>query len=132
MEDNQLAFLDTNFRVNEDGSLETTVYRKKTHTNQYLHFESHHPLSHKLGVVRTLMDRCDAIVSTTEDQKAEEDIITGALKTCGYPSWSITKVKRQITTKKTIGKPKALNATSPEVMWSSHMSKDCQRNSAAY
>ena len=53
-----------------------------------------------------MKDRCDAIVTRTEDQKAEENIITGALKTCGYPNWSITKVKRQIATKKAVGKPK--------------------------
>ena len=45
------------------------VYRKKTHTDQYLNFESHYPLPHKLGVIRTLYDRCDNIVTDPDDVK---------------------------------------------------------------
>ena len=52
----------------EYGSLKVTVYRKDTHTYQYLHYTSHHP---KLGVVRTLYERSDNIVTDSEDQKKE-------------------------------------------------------------
>ena len=50
----QLAFLDVLISRNPDGSMDTTVYRKPTHTNKYLDFSSHHPLAHKIAVVRTL------------------------------------------------------------------------------
>ena len=41
----QLAFLDTKITRKEGGSLDVTIYRKPTHTDQYLHFDSHHLVS---------------------------------------------------------------------------------------
>ena len=49
--------------VKKNGSIKTKVYHKETHTDQYLHFNSNHPLEHKRGVVKTLMHRVDTIVS---------------------------------------------------------------------
>ena len=55
---------------------------------------------HKLGVVRTLLDRCDAIVSDPTDAKQEEQTIADALKVCGYPKWTFKKVRDQMEIKK--------------------------------
>ncbi|KAI8513882.1 hypothetical protein Bbelb_082060 [Branchiostoma belcheri] len=49
--DNMLPFLDTKTIVEEDGNLRFEVYRKPTHTDQYLAFDSHHPLEHKLATL---------------------------------------------------------------------------------
>ena len=41
-EDGSIPFLDMLVFPDEEGWLKTTVYRKPTHTNQYLHWDSHH------------------------------------------------------------------------------------------
>ena len=46
---NGMPFLDVRFTRKEDGSVKSTVHRKKMHTDQYL---DHHPKHQKLGVVR--------------------------------------------------------------------------------
>ena len=71
--DGKIPFLDTLLVRDEDGGLKLQVYRKKTHRDQYLNFSSHHPLHHKLGVVHTLMDRCDNIVTIPQDQQKESE-----------------------------------------------------------
>ena len=77
--------MDAKVSRQEDGSMKVEVYRKKTHTDQYLNFESHHPLQHKLGVVRTLYDRCDNIVTQPTDAVKETGHVNKALGACGYP-----------------------------------------------
>ena len=64
-----LPFLDCLVSLKEDGSLSTSVYRKPTHTDQYLQFDSHHPLIHKLGVIRTLEHRANTVISEIKEQK---------------------------------------------------------------
>ena len=78
-----------------------------THTDQYLSFQSHHPVQHKLAVIRTLLERSDSIVTEEEDRKQEEEHIRTALHTCGYPDWAIKKVKEQMNRKKAIRKDKS-------------------------
>ena len=50
----QLAFLDVLISQNPGGPIDTTVYRKQTHTNNYFDISSHHSIAHKIAVVRTL------------------------------------------------------------------------------
>ena len=90
-----LPMLDARMCREDSGTVSVEVYRKKTHTDQYLAFTSNHPLNHKLSVVRTLIDRSNTIVTKQEKRTQEEEHIRGALQKCGYPRWTIDKVKEQ-------------------------------------
>ena len=64
--DGSLPFLDILITPHKDGRLDTTVYRKPTHTNQYLHWDSHHTISSKYSVVGTLHHRAKTICSNRQ------------------------------------------------------------------
>ena len=73
-EDGALPFLDILVSPEEDGSLSTSVYRKPTHTDLYLQWESHHPLSAKYTVIGTLQHRANTISSNTQLLQKEQNI----------------------------------------------------------
>ncbi|XP_072046801.1 uncharacterized protein [Amphiura filiformis] len=98
--DNKLAFLHCHVQINNERKLTTVVYRKPTHTDHYLQFGSHHPLVHKLGVIRTLHYREETIISEEINIPYEKDHIDGALRKCGYPDWAFEQAKRKIDAKK--------------------------------
>jgi len=87
------------------------VYRKKSHTDHYLNFGSHHPLNHILAVIRTLLERCYSIVTEEDDRKKEEEHVAKALRTCGYPPWTIDRVKQDIVEKSLMDEAKKVKRT---------------------
>ncbi|XP_072041346.1 uncharacterized protein [Amphiura filiformis] len=86
-EDGQLPFLDTLIVRASDGSVKVKIFRKPTHTDQYLSFASHHPLEHKLSVIKTLLYRSE-IVTDPED-RAEE------IEHCGYRDWTFFRAQEK-------------------------------------
>ena len=52
---NTISFLDVKIiRHSINNSLSTSIFKKSTHTDRYLHFNSHHPKNQKLTVAKTL------------------------------------------------------------------------------
>ena len=82
--------LDAHISRKGDGGVKVQVYKKETHTDQYLSCCSHNLLNHKLGVIRTLYEWCDNIVTVMEEAYMAAEIIhmDKALGRCGYPKWS--------------------------------------------
>ena len=83
--DQSLPMLDTLTHRDNEGCLSFSVYRKPTHTDQYLQFGSNQPLQHKLGVVKTLIHRCHTICSTEEAKIKELEHLQKVLAVSGYP-----------------------------------------------
>lgn len=63
---NSLAFPVCAVHTEDDRSLDIEVYRKPTHRDQYLLFDSHHPLKHKLGVITTQHHQAHNMPTRTE------------------------------------------------------------------
>ena len=99
-QDGKLPFLDLLLVRTDNDGLKFLIYRKPTHIDQYLNFYTHHPIEHKLSVVRTLMERSQCMVSDVVDKKHKDAHVEDALRVCGYPEWSFDKVKSQMEQKK--------------------------------
>ena len=66
--DNTIPFVDTSVTEDSDGYLCTSVYRKPTHTDQYLAYDLHHPQSVKrAGIVKYPYDRSKQLNETNND-----------------------------------------------------------------
>ena len=91
--DGSMPFLDTLVTINEDGSLNTKVYRKPTHTDLYLQWDSHHSIAAKYSVMNTLHHRAKAVCCTKQLLKEEEDHLQRVLTENNCPMWVLNRVK---------------------------------------
>ena len=78
-EDGSITFLEMLNIPEEDGRLSTTVYRMPTHTDLYLHWDSHHAISSKYSVVGTLYQRAKPFCYRPEQLQKEEQHLSQAL-----------------------------------------------------
>ena len=96
-DDGSIPFLDSLITPNHDGSLQTKVYRKPTHTNQYLKWDSNHAISNKYSVISSLLHTAKNICSSQELLNQEQKQIQDALTLCKYPMWAINRMKTKIS-----------------------------------
>ena len=97
-----IPFLDTSVSRDSNGLLTTTVYRKPTHTDQYLAYDSHHPQSVKRGIVKCLYDRAKHLTPKPSAISKEKTLLSSALVSNGYPSSFVRKLTK--TTRPTANK----------------------------
>ena len=83
--DGSLPFLDTLIKRKSDGSLDITMYRKTTHTDRYLHFNSHHSPHVKRGLIKCLSNRASSIVKDSTQLTKEHTHLSKVLRLNGYP-----------------------------------------------
>ena len=91
---NKLAFLDTAVSREPDGRLTTSVYRKPTHTDQYLAYDSHHPQSVKRGIVKCLYERAKRLVTKPSVISEEKKHLSSVLASNGYPFSFLQKLTK--------------------------------------
>ncbi|XP_053406480.1 uncharacterized protein LOC128559257 [Mercenaria mercenaria] len=123
-EDGKIPFLDTCIHVEDDGSTRVTVYRKPTHTDQYLNFNSNHHLEHKRSVVRTLLHRANTLVTNESDKKKEIEHVKTALRANGYPEWIFqlpNKKSQQDKTQNSATKERRVNVGMPYIRGTSEV-----------
>ena len=94
--DGSIPFLDTIVKPEADGTLSINVYRKPTHTDQYLQWDSHPHLSAKFRVIHTISHRVCTVCSKSELLQQEKDHLRKALTKCKYPKWALDKVEKRL------------------------------------
>ena len=92
----ELAFLDTLLKRN-NGEVSVLVHRKPIHTDQYLHYSSHHQTSWKVSVVSSLFNRVYTNITSKDDLHKENTRIKQVLKENGYQEIIISEVFKKIT-----------------------------------
>ena len=80
-----MPFLDIRFTCEQNRTLPTMVYRKPTHTDQYLHWDSHHNLPARYSVLNNLTHRVRAVYSNPQILQKEEEHIREAFKDAIMP-----------------------------------------------
>ena len=88
--------MDTIVKPEADGTLSIIVYRKPTHTDQYLQWDSHHHLSAKFSVIHTLFHRASPVCSKPELLQQEKDHLRKVPTKCKYPKWALDKVEKRL------------------------------------
>ena len=117
--DGAMPFLDILVTPGRDGSLSTSVYRKPTHTDLYLQWDSHHTLTSKYSVIGTLHHRAQTICSNPQLLQKEEQHLKKALMNCKYPTWALNRI--QMKTKKQDNHQVTTNKTSIKQQKKSHI-----------
>ena len=113
--DKTIPFLNTTVTRDSDGLLTTTVYRKPTHTDQYLAYDSHHPQSVKpRGIVKCLYDRAEHLMTKSSVISEEKKYLSSVLVSNGYPYLFVRKLAK--TTRVTANKEPAQEFKSTAVL----------------
>ena len=107
-QDNQISFLDALITRSHGNNLEVDVYRKPTHTDRYLDFNSHHDIKHKISTARTLLHRAKTLPTKHTSKQDELNHITTTLKCNGYPDKIIKQTLKDLTANKREPSPEEL------------------------
>jgi hypothetical protein len=86
-------------------------YRKKTHTDQILNYNSNHPTQHKVNCIKTLFNRIDTHCNTDQSKQDERKYLYSTFYKNDYPLDFINKVLQH----KQLTNPDRLNQTKTRI-----------------
>ena len=104
--DKKLPFLDCLISRKQNQTIETSVYKKKTHTGQYINFNSNQPIAVKLSTIKTLTRRANTICSNDIDLKVELEYIQRTMELNDFPKKLIQKTIKNTLNRETENKNK--------------------------
>ena len=82
-ENGKIPFLDCLF-TRDNNKLQTTVYRKLTHTDRLLDQSSYNPTSHKATTIRTLTRRAQLVCDSLDSLQDETDYLYNVFSKNNY------------------------------------------------
>ena len=80
----------------------TKVYRKPTHTQQYINWDSNHPKNMLLGVLKGLIHRALVLCDKKEDLLEELALLKDVFLSNGYPEKLVLKTLEDSWAKETL------------------------------
>ena len=98
-DDGSISFPGTLVSLGPSNTLITSVYRKPTHTGQYLQWDSNQTSPAKYSVYITLAHRTRVVCTSQSGLKQEENHIKQALLRCNYPPWAVKRLHTKINTR---------------------------------
>ncbi|KAI5743391.1 hypothetical protein M8J77_017676 [Diaphorina citri] len=96
--DNQIPFLDVLITRKTPTTIELSVYKKPTHSNTYVNYNSNCNPSVKKALIKTLKKRAEKICTNQERLEEEKNKVIEALKENNYPEQYVRKVWDKIET----------------------------------
>jgi len=101
-DENRIPFLDVMI-IRIANLIETTVYRKPTTNNVYLHWNAFAPKTCKRGTLKTIIKRAYLICSTDKHLEEELKFIGNVFQNInGFPKWVISQIMDEMKEKSNI------------------------------
>ena len=92
-ENRAIPFLDILVKPEADNTLSRIVYRKPTHTDQYLQWNSYYNLAAKYSVLSTLTHIARTVCIKPKLLNNETQHLRKSMTKCKYPKWALDKVE---------------------------------------
>ena len=121
-----INFLDVKVILHENGKVDTDIYYKETNTQDYLNYQSHHPIHVKKNIPYNLAKRIIVFVSNEKTMNYRLKELKEWLINCNYPESIINKAFHNAKLQGPAPNPENDKETIPYV--TTYFTNYCSRN----